>query len=94
MCAFQTDLSILKDYDTDFFQARSSEKRTLIERTEVWEFFPCTVDFVFDEKILQGFSPCTGDFVFERKIPMGISHCTGDFEFKRKNPYREFTKSL
>ena len=35
MCAFQTDLSILKDYDTDFFQARSSEKRTLIERTEV-----------------------------------------------------------
>ena len=39
MCAFQTDLSILKDYDTDFFQARSSEKRTLIERTEVWLYF-------------------------------------------------------
>ena len=32
MCAFQTELSILKDYDTDFFQARSSEKRTLIKR--------------------------------------------------------------
>ena len=42
MCAFQTDLSILKDYDTDFFQARSSEKRTLIERTEV-----CLQDFFY-----------------------------------------------
>ena len=42
MCAFQTDLSILKDYDTDFFQARSSEKRTLIERTEVFVFLFCS----------------------------------------------------
>ena len=39
MCAFQTDLSILKDYDTDFLQARSSEKRTIIKRTEVPQKF-------------------------------------------------------
>ena len=39
MCAFQTDLSILKDYDTDFFQARSSEKRTLINGSEVLAYF-------------------------------------------------------
>ena len=35
MCAFQTDLPILKDYDAHFFQAHSSEKRTLITGTEV-----------------------------------------------------------
>ena len=35
MCAFQTDLYILKDYDAHFFQAHSSEKRTLITGTEV-----------------------------------------------------------
>ena len=39
MCAFQTDLPILKDYDAHFFQAHSSEKRTLITGTEVSEFF-------------------------------------------------------
>ena len=47
MCAFQTDLSILKDYNAHFFQAHSSEKRTLITGTEVYEEFDqdceCTI---------------------------------------------------